>query len=586
MNDPSAANLHELLPPVLDDSLAENENPQSERILNWSILIAMGISILILLISLIPQSPLPVTQLPIVMLLIELAAYIVMRTGRIQPATIIFSIGLFGFASYTAAITGGITSPAIFLLIIIVTVASLFWSGLAGIILGVLSGLVGLALYILELTGSLPAPLAIPSSVGHWLGATICLIVIAVLLFNNTKILRNALEQARRNQAAQLQANQELEETRLNLQNQVAQHSNELEQRSKYLQASIEVSHAAASLRDIQKLLDKTVDLIRERFDLYYVGIFLSDPNDEWAILRAGTGSAGSAMIARNHRIKIGSGMIGWSITNAQPRVALNIDADAVRLANPELPETRSESAIPLRLRDKVLGAITVQSQKPDAFGEVEIDSFLALADLIAISLENTRLLTESQIALEEAQRSYGETSRHAWRQLLHTGGASGYRYDRHSINPIVNVPGSADWLPEMRQAAQTRKSVQRLTKQAATLYLPIPIRDQVLGVVNLTRSQIPITNWADDEIALLESLAEQLGLAIESARLYQDTRRSAMREQLTGDVTTRIRETLNIETVLRTAVQEIQKAVGAPEVIISLKTPTASTSATSQDPG
>ena len=108
--------------------------------------------------------------------------------------------------------------------------------------------------------------------------------------------------------------------------------------------------------------------MIRERFGLYYVGLFELDPGGEWAILRAGTGEAGSAMLARGHRIRVAEGMIGWSVEHGQSRVALAADEDAVRLATAELPETRSEAALPLRSRGRVRGALTVQHRQPGAF--------------------------------------------------------------------------------------------------------------------------------------------------------------------------------------------------------------------------
>lgn len=566
---------HSFLDAAFSVSRNVDETVRLRRQLNVILLVILSFTSLILILSYTPLSPIPATRPLFVLLLVELVAFAVFRSGRVGMAAGILSAGLFTFACYIAFLTGGIDSPAIFLLVTIAATAGLIWSGVAGVALGILGILAGSTMYVLEVTGLLPPPTIFTPPITYWVAATATIITVTAALYTTLGELKNSLTTALGNEDALIKRNQDLTNARVELEKQVAARTNDLEQRTKYLQASIEVSHIAASLMETEHLLQQTVELVREQFGLYYVGVFLSDPEKEWAILRAGTGAAGKAMIERGHRIRIGSGMIGWSIANAQPRVASNISADAVRLVASELPETRSEGAIPLRLGDEIMGAITVQSRQPDAFGELEVDTFLALADLIAVSLENSRLFSESQTALAEAQRAYGAASQTAWRQLLRSGEMKSYRYDHQTFASI-----QSDWQPEMRQAAQTGKSVVRMSDpgispSTATLFLPIPVREQVLGVINLTRTgQTDQNIWAEDEIALLENLAEQMGLAIESARLYQDTRKSAIREQMTGDVTTRIRETLDIETVLRTAVQEIKKAMGSPEVVISLKAP------------
>jgi nitrogen fixation/metabolism regulation signal transduction histidine kinase len=126
------------------------------------------------------------------------------------------------------------------------------------------------------------------------------------------------------------------------LEQRVNERTGELERRSAYLQASTEVGRAASSILDSDQLIRRAVELIRERFDLYYVGLFLVDETREWAVLQAGTGEAGRAMLARGHRLRVGEGMVGWSVAHAQARIALEAEEDAVRKVAPELPETRS----------------------------------------------------------------------------------------------------------------------------------------------------------------------------------------------------------------------------------------------------
>jgi GAF domain-containing protein/HAMP domain-containing protein len=351
------------------------------------------------------------------------------------------------------------------------------------------------------------------------------------------------------------------------LEERVAERTRELEQRSTYLEASADVARAAGSVLDPEELVRQAVDLIRDRFDLYYVGLFLADETEEWAIMRAGTGEAGRAMLARGHRIRVGEGMVGWSIANAQSRITSRAEADAVRLAIPELPETRSEAALPLRSRGQVLGALSVQATDPEAFDEEMIVVLQTMADQVAVALDNARLFAASQQALEAERRAYGEISREAWARLIGSQVAAGYRADERGVAPAV---GSLP--PEVQQAIRQGQAALDGDGEEPAMAVPIPVRDQVIGTLKFRKPGGG--DWAEDEIALLEGMAAQLGQALESARLYQDTQRRAARDRLIGEVTAHMRETLELEDVLKTAASEMRQALGLEDLVIRLKTP------------
>jgi GAF domain-containing protein/HAMP domain-containing protein len=338
--------------------------------------------------------------------------------------------------------------------------------------------------------------------------------------------------------------------------------------RTRYLEASAEVSRVATSILETEQLIRQIVELIREQFGLYFVGLFLVDETGEWAALRAGTGEAGQAMLARGYQIRIGEGMTGWSIANAQPRVALDVDKDLVRLAEAELPDTRSEAALPLRSRGRVLGALDVQSDQPAVFDEATISVWQTMADQLAVALDNALLLAETQEALEATRRAYVEQSRDAWNTLLRSRPEWGYSYEHESITPATGA-----WRPEMLQAAETGQSVQGSSiarDGGAALAIPLKVRDQVVGVLDLQKGEGDKA-WTADEIALLETMVGQLNVALEGAQLYQDTQRRAAREQLIGEVTARMRETLDLETVLQTAIREIGDTLDLAEVEVRL---------------
>jgi len=354
-----------------------------------------------------------------------------------------------------------------------------------------------------------------------------------------------------------------------NLYQQLADRSRDLERRSRYLEASAEVGRAAATVLDPDRLARQVVDLIRERFDLYYVGLFLVDEEKEWAWLRAGTGEPGRAMKARGHRIRVGEGMIGWSIANRQARVALEAGEDAVRLATAELPETRSEAALPLRSRGNVLGALSVQGDEPGAFDEDTLTVLQTMADQVAVALDNARLFAESRAALEAERLAYGEIARQAWKEAAERQGSPGYVYAGRKVEP-----SAAEWRPEMVAAAQGGRRIQVEDDDGVSLALPLKVRDQVVGVLDCHKSSGEKV-WSKQELALLEALVEDLSTALESARLYQDIQHRAVREQLVGEVTAKMRETLDMESVLETATELISEALGlaALDVRLGLQT-------------
>ena len=194
------------------------------------------------------------------------------------------------------------------------------------------------------------------------------------------------------------------------------------------MEVAASVAAATTSILDLDRLLASAVELIRERFDLYYVGVFLVDERNEWAILRAGTGSAGHEMLRRSHRLPVDhTSMIGWCIQHGEPRIALDTDKETVRFKNPWLPDTRSEGAIPLSTRGRVIGALTVQSQRVNAFADQDLSAFRILADQLANAIENARLFAE----LRSSEETY--------RTILENIEEGYYAMDRAGVFTFIN---------------------------------------------------------------------------------------------------------------------------------------------------
>ncbi len=387
---------------------------------------------------------------------------------------------------------------------------------------------------------------------------------------------------------------EDLDQFQQNLEAQVAERTIALERRALQLQAAASVSQAAASIRDLDELLTRVTNLIEEHFGYYHTGIFLLDAKSEYAILRAANSEGGKRMIASGHRLRLGeTSIVGYVANTRQSRVALNVGADAVHFSNPYLPETRSEVALPLIVGTRLWGVLDVQSTMENAFIEDDVAILQILADQVAIAIENAQLfienqsaLTELRNALETSRKAFGDMSEQAWGALLQARTNLGYVCrlpETTGVQPGANeivggeFAGSADilepspaaWSADLLKAGRRRESFR---SDRLTFVTPIQIRDHVTGAMRLRKSP-GMGEWSDDEIALINTLIDQLGIALESARLYEDAQRRAERERLTSEITAKVRASNNPQVILQTAVSELRRALQAKQAQVMVYT-------------
>ncbi len=377
-----------------------------------------------------------------------------------------------------------------------------------------------------------------------------------------------ALERARQGELALVESNRELESSRASLQESLAA----LERRSEQLQATLEVSRAAASLLDPQELMWRIAESIQDHFKAYHVGIFRLDQTGQWAEYQAGAGESGRLLAEERFRLEVGgASMIGWCTARAEARVTQDVRKEAQRVERQEVALTQSEAALPLIARGQVIGALSVQSDQKNWFDRDTLAALETVSDQVAVALDNARLFAESQQALETARRAYGQAGRQAWADLLSVRGEWGYSYSRGTLSPT-----DGSWQPEMVEAVQTG---QRVTGAGeGVLAIPLQVRDQVVGVLSFARETEGKSRrleagepWTSDEVSLMETMAGQLSVALESAQLFEETQRRAGRERLIGEVTARVRETLDVDTVLQTAIREVGEALGLAEVEVRM---------------
>jgi GAF domain-containing protein/HAMP domain-containing protein len=351
----------------------------------------------------------------------------------------------------------------------------------------------------------------------------------------------------------------ELKSLYTDMESRIQERTGTLEKLTGDLRASAEVAQAATTILEPNALLSHIVELISHRFDFYHAGIFLLDDTRTEAVLQAASSMAGKRMLARNHKLRLGQGIVGHTIQDGEARASQIVREDAAYYKNPDLPETRAELALPLRARGQIIGALDVQSDTENAFTTDKVALLQTLADQVALALENANLYQETQQRFEEMRHLYRDYSRKAWDEVMRSRGGITYRY-----TPETGVQFDPS------QPEQSPDNLQTLQREDNSLAVPIKIREQTIGIMKV-RKPAGNREWTPENLGLLDSITEQLGVALDSARLFSETQQQAQRERLVGEINSRMRQTLDVEAVVRTATNEIYQALGLESLDIWL---------------
>jgi GAF domain-containing protein len=481
-----------------------------------------------------------------------------LRRGNIVVASTLLSLAL--LTGTTAALWfyyGIRNAPASGYLVCII-VAGLLIGGRAALVFTVLCVAAELGVWYAEITHIIKYEFPPVASSFDAIAYGVIFIMGGLLLRHAANNVSQSLERARFHERTQVEANQELQKLRDTLEQQVADRTRALERRSRYLEASSQVSHTASSILDIDELIARIVDLIRERFDLYHVSMYMLDESGHWAEYRGGTGEAGRLDLERKFRLEVGGhSMVGQCTATAQARVAQDVSHETERVADPLLPDTRSEAVLPLIARGRVIGALDAQSAQLGSFDQDTVGVLQAMSDQVAIALDNAHLFAQGQQSLEETRRAYGELTRDAWAKLARESALPGYRYSDKRVFPL-REPEAADV-----GAGQDRPAVT----------VPIKVRGHAIGTIDLRR-EAGSEGWTQEDITLIQSLTEQLAVALDSARLYQDTQRRAVQEQLTREITDKMHRATDMESLLKITLQEMAAALDTHGGFVQLVSP------------
>lgn len=183
--------------------------------------------------------------------------------------------------------------------------------------------------------------------------------------------------------------------------------------RSEQIRTAAEVAQLATSAANLDQILRRTVNLIVERFNYYHAAIYLLDRDSQTSTLRAAAGAPGVKALLPGFQVSAGSrSIIGWVSANNQAWVANDVRQDPYYMPSENLPETRSEVGLPLSVGGKLLGVLDVQSSQLEAFDVAVVDTLQTLANQIASTLQNVRLLESARSDLQATSLLY-EASHH-----------------------------------------------------------------------------------------------------------------------------------------------------------------------------
>lgn len=373
------------------------------------------------------------------------------------------------------------------------------------------------------------------------------------------------------------------------------------------LQAATEIARDISSALNLDELLLKAINLIRDRFNFYHASIFLIDPGEHSAVIREATGEAGAQLKRIGHKLAVGSkSIVGFVAGKGEPLVVNDIKNDATHLPNPILPDTRAEAAIPLKIGERILGVLDVQSTIPYSFNSYDISIFQTLADQLSIAVHNSELFGEIQEHLSQHRLLHHITTSAASGTTLEEALNSAVKGlqvtlggDRVSIllsdeerkklvikawvgysesAASMNIPfssGITGWVAAHRKALR----VNDITKDAryimvspntrSELALPLIFRNDILGVLNVESEQIGAYHENDEE--MLGTLAGSLAAIIANARLVDQIRKQAERERQLNEISSKIRRSTDLHTILDTTIQELHRVTGVQKARINI---------------
>ena len=351
------------------------------------------------------------------------------------------------------------------------------------------------------------------------------------------------------------------------LEQRVNDRTRDLETQTLRLRLAAEIARDAASARSLNDLLGRSVQLTLERFNFQHTGIYLLDKNHEFCVLAASSSEEGKLLVANNHRVRVGEpGLVGRVAATGEARIAHELEPDGAFLGGAAFPGIRSQIALPLKSDKNVIGVLDIQMNEANAFSEEDTAILQTLADQLATAIERTRLLQEVESSLQELENAYGRHTREGWSQLTDSTqtGIKGYRFDNIRLEKTRELP---ELEKTVLETGKTVSAPGKNEEKQTTVGIPVKLRGQTIGVISVRLKE----DHGVDTVSTIELASERLASALESARLYEEARLRADREQSISQVATAISSSTSYEDILQTTVREIGTTLKNAEVSIQI---------------
>ncbi len=350
-------------------------------------------------------------------------------------------------------------------------------------------------------------------------------------------------------------------------QGRLAESLNDSEKRMRHraaqLQTVAEVARAITSERNLTELLPLVTHLIGERFNYYHVAIFMLDKDGKCAVLQAASSEGGQRMLAEDYQLKVGQeGIVGYVASSGLTRTVTDVSRDTEFVSNPYLPLTRSEMALPLKVREQVIGVLDVQSAQATTFTEEDATLLATLADQVATAIENAQSFERVTALAEENQRLL-ETSEKAVEELnvltrrLTAEGWEKYFTTQHGELMVEDaLPEFATRHMDLSVLDRAMQGTGPLTSNdgQSSIALPIVLRGEVIGTIGLEAVEAR-REWNEDDVTILQNVAERVSIALDNARLFEQTQIALSETEQLYNVGLRINTAATFEDLLQAAI-------------------------------
>ena len=350
-----------------------------------------------------------------------------------------------------------------------------------------------------------------------------------------------------------------------------------LQSRLLALEISTKTSNQLATILDVDELLKQVVVTIQETFDYYHVHIYLVNAAADELVMVEGTGEVGQQLKAKGHTIPFGRGIVGSVARTGQATFVENVAKLPDFIANPLLPKTRSEMAIPLRKGDQILGVLDMQSEEIGGFTADDLTLMQSIADQVAISVDNAQLFAQVETRLADLQVAQDRYIEQAWTKanLRHQE----YRYNRPNT-PVLDETtvltarqlAQVQNRPALVALNSDKSNAQTVNHKPQSIVSPIILNGKIIGDLQMHQAEEDKPSpWTDNDLALLEAILDQVAQTAENLRLFDETRQQAGRQKLLADVGDRLRRANDMESLMKLGIEEVSRVLGAKQAFVRL---------------